>query len=38
MSYLKAAQKKGLKKLTNVLQDIVHDDGDHHDLKKIEDK
>lgn len=38
MSYLKAAQKKGLKKLTNVLQDIVHGDGDHHDLKKIEDK
>jgi len=34
--YLSAAQKKGLKKLANVLQDIVHDDV--HDLKKIEDK
>lgn len=38
MSYLNAAQKKGLKKLTNVLQDIVHNEEDHHDLKKIEDK
>lgn len=36
MDYLSAAQKKGLKKLTNVLQDIVHDDA--HDLKTIEDK
>lgn len=38
MDYLNAAQKKGLKKLTNVLQDIVQGDGNHHDLKKIEDK
>ncbi len=34
--YLSAAQKKGLKKLANVLQDIMHEDV--HDLKKIEDK
>jgi cell fate regulator YaaT (PSP1 superfamily) len=34
--YLSAAQKKGLKKLANVLQDIMHEDA--HDLKKIEDK
>ncbi len=36
MDYLSAAQKKGLKKLANVLQDIMHEDA--HDLKKIEDK
>ena len=38
MSYLNAAQKKGLKKLANVLQDMVQGDGHHDDLKKIEDK
>lgn len=36
MGYLSAAQKKGLKKLTNVLQDLVN--GDQEDMKKIEDK
>ena len=34
--YLSAAQKKGLKKLTTVLHDIMGEDA--HDLKKIEDK
>jgi cell fate regulator YaaT (PSP1 superfamily) len=34
--YLTAAQKKGLKKLTNVLHDLL--DEDASDLKKIEDK
>jgi cell fate regulator YaaT (PSP1 superfamily) len=34
--YLSAAQKKGLKKLANVLQDMMN--GDVQDLKKIEDK
>ncbi len=34
--YLSAAQKKGLKKLTNVLHDLM--DGDVQDLEKIEDK
>lgn len=34
--YLTAAQKQGLKKLTNVLQDILG--GDANDLDKIEDK
>ncbi|MDZ7820614.1 MAG: regulatory iron-sulfur-containing complex subunit RicT [Candidatus Marinimicrobia bacterium] len=34
--YLSAAQKQGLKKLTNVLHDLM--DGDVQDLEKIEDK
>lgn len=34
--YLTAAQKKGLKKLTNILQDLL--EGDEKDLEKIEDK
>lgn len=34
--YLTAAQKKGLKKLTNILQDLMH--GDEKDLEHIEDK
>ncbi len=38
LSYLNAAQKKGLKKLTNVLQDMVSGEGHHDDMKKIEDK
>ncbi|MDD3095801.1 MAG: regulatory iron-sulfur-containing complex subunit RicT [Candidatus Neomarinimicrobiota bacterium] len=36
MDYLTAAQKKGLKKLTNVLQDLL--ETDVHALEKIEDK
>lgn len=38
MSYLNAAQKKGLKKLTNVLQDMVSGESEQTELGKIEDK
>ncbi len=34
--YLAEAQKKGLKKLTNVLNDLMHHEA--HEMKKIEDK